>query len=266
MGAANDYLGEDGLMMCGNCHAPKQFRIDVPGDWFGRLVPVACECEKDAQKKEQEAIKRMQLMKEIQEYKKRGLADAQYRESTFDLDDRADEKASNQCRMYVEHWPEMQENNFGMMLWGDVGGGKTFFASCIANAILDKGIPVLMTTIPALSGAMAENFGCNKIKILETVKTIPLLVLDDFGMERNTPTIMEHTYEIINARYKAKKPLIITTNLSMRVIKETTEINYRRIYSRVTQMCVPVFVEASMRRQQAAKKNYETMQRIFAKE
>ena len=46
---------------------------------------------------------------------------------------------------YVSNWEEMKANASGLLIWGDVGTGKSFFAGCIANALLEKGIPVLMT-------------------------------------------------------------------------------------------------------------------------
>ena len=46
---------------------------------------------------------------------------------------------------YVEKWEEMKKNATGLLIWGNVGTGKSFFAGCIANALLEKGIPVLMT-------------------------------------------------------------------------------------------------------------------------
>lgn len=46
---------------------------------------------------------------------------------------------------YVVHWSEMKAKSIGLLLWGDVGTGKSFFAGCIANALLEQGVPVLMT-------------------------------------------------------------------------------------------------------------------------
>ena len=44
---------------------------------------------------------------------------------------------------YVDNWEKMKSNSSGLLLWGDVGTGKSFFAGCIANALLEKGVPVL---------------------------------------------------------------------------------------------------------------------------
>jgi len=52
-----DYTGEDGLLYCGKCRTPKQFRMDAP-PLEGRLLPHPCRCEQerlDREAAEQEA-------------------------------------------------------------------------------------------------------------------------------------------------------------------------------------------------------------------
>ena len=48
------------------------------------------------------------------------------------------------------NWKEAYRNNTGLLLFGDVGTGKSFFAGCIANALLDRDVPVLMTNFPTI--------------------------------------------------------------------------------------------------------------------
>ena len=56
----------------------------------------------------------------------------------------------DKARAYVENWKEAYKNNPGLLLFGDVGTGKSFFAGCIANALLDRDVPVLMTNFPTI--------------------------------------------------------------------------------------------------------------------
>ena len=49
---------------------------------------------------------------------------------------------------YVEHWKEVYRDNTGLLLFNDVRTGKFFFAGCIANALPDRDVPVLMTNFP----------------------------------------------------------------------------------------------------------------------
>jgi DNA replication protein DnaC len=50
-------------------------------------------------------------------------------------------------------------------------------------------------------------------QLFESVKNAPLLVLDDFGKQTTTPWAQEKLYQVINYRYNAKLPTVITTNL-----------------------------------------------------
>ena len=41
----------------------------------------------------------------------------------------------DKAHAYVENWKEAYKSNIGLLLFGDVGTGKSFFAGCIANAL-----------------------------------------------------------------------------------------------------------------------------------
>lgn len=124
-----------------------------------------------------------------------------------------------------------------------------------------------MTNLPTLIHSMTANYGDDREVVLRKVATVPLLILDDFGMERGTPAALEKAYEIINTRYQSQKPLIITTNLTMDVIRNPRDMDYSRLYSRITEMCPRgVKVTAAGRRQDAARAGYEEINRILEAE
>jgi DNA replication protein DnaC len=123
-----------------------------------------------------------------------------------------------------------------------------------------------MTTIPKLVAAMTKDFGAERGNIVYMVANAPLLVLDDVGTERNTEYSNEQVYEIINTRYKSKKPLIVTTNLTMSAMKNAEDVTHRRIYDRIVEMCTPCRVTSTGRRQQAARNKMEQMMAQFGLE
>lgn len=258
-----DYCTPEGILMCGKCHTPKMAFVTVPGLFDNRPSPRPCKCLQEYREREEAERNRQIALERIDRLRKQGLTAAQYIDSTFALDDRADEKASNICTRYVAKWDEIKAKNIGLLLHGDVGGGKTFLASCIANALLDKGEAVIMTTIPALSMAMNANFGSERASILEHVRNVPLLILDDVGMSRNTAAALESAYDIVNTRYKEKKPLVITTNLTMTAIRDEKETNLRRIYDRIIEMCSPVKVAGIERRKNIARNKMQEMTRLL---
>lgn len=261
--APDDYTDEEGLRVCGKCHTRKQTFFEVAGIIPRTKVACLCKCATEKQQREEEARKREEARERIEKMRERGLADAQYKDCTFAADDAQGSKASLFCRAYVNDWAWVQENNAGIMLFGDVGGGKTFYAGCIANALINKGVPVMMTSITRLTSAMSENFNEKRAKILYDVANVPLLVLDDVGVERNTPYAMEQAYDIVNTRYKAGKPLVITTNLTMQAIKNPENVEYKRLFDRLVEMCTPCKVDATGRRQTVARDKHAAMLERF---
>ena len=68
----------------------------------------------------------------------------------------------------------------------------------------------------------------------------PLLILDDFGMERGTEYGLEQVYNVIDSRYRSRRPLIITTNLSLQDLQHPQDTAHARIYDRLLKMCAPI--------------------------
>ena len=158
------------------------------------------------------------------------------------------------ARRYVDHWPEMYRENMGLLLWGPAGTGKTFAAACIANALTDREVKVRLIT---LGEALLNLFGMTgegRIQYLEELTSCGLLILDDFGVERRTPYAREQVYEIVNRRYLSGLPMIVTTNLTLKELKDADRDD-GRIHDRVLERCVPVrFDGPSLRREKAAQK------------
>lgn len=149
-------------------------------------------------------------------------------------------KNSNMSRAkcYVDRWQEMLSDNIGLLLWGDVGTGKSYFAACIANALVEQGISVRMTNFAAVLNELFDYK--DKNEYISQLNDCNLLIIDDLGIERNTEYALEQVYNIIDARYKFGKPLIITTNMSLTELKNPPDTAHKRIYDRILEMCVPI--------------------------
>ncbi len=59
---------------------------------------------------------------------------------------------------YVAQWETMKAENIGLLLWGKVGTGKSFFAGCIANTLMEQEISVRMTNFAAILNDLAASF------------------------------------------------------------------------------------------------------------
>lgn len=241
-----DFYDQEGYLVCCNCHTRKQYELEL----FGavRRVPVMCKCEEEKHKKEQEEERQRQLQAKIDGFRKSGITDPEYLKWRIEADDKTNLKISNAVVRYIDKWETMKKQNMGILFYGNVGTGKTFYAACIANALLDREIAVLMTNIPALITSMQNDFERNKQSLLYKIFDIPLLIIDDLGSERDTPYSCEKLYEIIDARYRSGKPLIVTTNLSPEELKNPADLRYKRVYDRILEMCHPILVTGESRR------------------
>jgi DNA replication protein DnaC len=59
-------------------------------------------------------------------------------------------------------------------------------------------------------------------------------------MQRNTEYGQEIVFQVIDNRYQSRKPMIITTNLSLQTLKEPRDLEHKRIYERILEVCIPV--------------------------
>ena len=232
-----DYTGEDGLLYCGKCRTPKQFRMEAP-PLEGRLLPHPCRCEQerlDREAAEQEARRHRQAVADL---KRRGFTDPAMREWTF-ANDNGKCPQMKHAHFYVENWPTMQEENIGYLLWGGVGTGKSYFAGCIANALMEQEVAVRMTNFALILNDLTASFEGRNEYIARLCRA-PLLILDDFGMERGTEYGLEQVYNVIDSRYRSRRPLIVTTNLSLQDLQHPQDTAHARIYDRLLEMCAPI--------------------------
>ena len=250
---ADDYLGEDGLLYCGKCRTPKQFRMEGMSFFGNHVLPINCRCRQERIDRDNAVSERLRHEKQVETLKRSGFTDASMREWTF-ANDNGGCPQMQHAKFYVEHFAEMEERNIGYLLWGAVGTGKSFFAGCIANALMEQEIPVRMTNFASILNDLNAAYDA-KNEVIDRLNRCRLLILDDFGMERGTEYGLEQVYNVIDSRYRRKKPLIVTTNLTQVQMKNPTDTAHARIYDRVLEMCVPIcFNGESQRRSSAADK------------
>jgi DNA replication protein DnaC len=238
-----DYLGPDGLLVCGRCGERKQklIRIPLPGPQFEkpRLVPVSCRCQREAFEAEKRERANQEAAMRLMELRKVSLMDAKFREATFDRFRVMDwNKGLYELgKAYATDFDKMESANHSMLFTGTVGCGKSFLAACICNALLDKGVPLICTSMVKLLG-MVKGDDCDDV--IGRMRDARLLVIDDLGAERGTDYALERVYDVVDSRYRMKKPVIFTTNLSADAMAQERDLRYWRVYDRVLEICAVV--------------------------
>lgn len=256
----DDYTDEQtGLLMCGSCHTPKQTRVKL----MGKIISpkCLCKCEAERIKNEEEQEKKKELLERIKKYRKMGFPESQMEHWTFENDDRSNAKLSDMAKRYVDNFSEFYKDGKGLLLHGGVGTGKTYIACMIANALIDKGYPVLVTNFSRILSTLQGTF--DKQEYLDSLNQFKLLVIDDLGIERDTGYAKEQVYNIIDSRYRAGLPMIITTNLTMQKMATETELADKRVYDRIIERCFPVEVAGESRRMKKLINSFDDMKNML---
>lgn len=234
-------LAMDAEKACGKCKKREDCPLDPPGHGInirvgGDIITFSYyPCAKERQQRSQRKIQRLIESSQMPEL---------FREKTFDnfratpgVKD-AYEAAQRFCR----------DGGKGLVFAGNCGIGKSHLAAAIINDQAAKGREFAFCTTPELIDdikAAIENKQ-QSTELMELIKNIDLLFLDDLGAEKSTEWVAERFFVIINARLVRKKVTIITTNYikpSDLIEKIGGGVVGQRIVSRIREMCDWVVME-----------------------
>lgn len=250
-----DYI-VDGLLHCHKCNTPKQTRVEILG--VMRTPPCLCKCEVERREKEEAERQAIEFRARVKRYRQNAFPESNMEDWTFENSDNENEKIMTAMRNYAANFDEFYKQGKGLILFGPVGTGKTFAAACIANAVIDKGYPVLLTSFSRIADTV-WGMGEGKQDYYDSFNRYPLLILDDLAAERKTEYMQEIVFKVVDSRDRAGLPTIITTNLTAEQIKNPADLSYQRTFSRLLKMCLPVKVEGKDRRAEKLKNDYKPM-------
>lgn len=257
-----DYYSKDGLLYCGKCHTPKEAFFANGIIILGKNKhPVECACYKAEREQQEQEIQAQKHFDLVRRLKAEGFSDAAMLGWTFANDNGRSPQMHNAHR-YVEQWQTMKAENIGLLLWGGVGTGKSFLAGCIANALMEQEVPVRMTNFARILNELNNSFS-GRNEVVDKLCRYPLLILDDFGMERGTEYALEQIYNIVDSRYLSRKPLIVTTNLTLDELRHPQDTAHSRIYDRLLEMCVPISCIGTSFRKETAQEKLERLKSLI---
>ncbi|GAB4473849.1 MAG: hypothetical protein Kow0088_09410 [Anaerolineales bacterium] len=197
---------------CPICHGLGYIRWDVPVGHpkFGKVE--ICDCR--ASQSRQQVYQRLYAYSHLEHlshltfenFHPRGRAGLYPQEAN------SIELAYRQARNFADHLQGW------LFLQGGYGCGKTHLAAAIANAAVQLHVPTLFLTVPDLLDSLRSTMSDTESNFEEhftEIRTVRLLILDDFGTQNATPWAQEKLFQIINYRYINRLPTVITTNLRL---------------------------------------------------
>jgi DNA replication protein DnaC len=247
--------------------------------------PEHCDCEKaqahwakveadriaaEEAKKRQEATERIQrrITKLIKDSGIRG----RFLNRTFDrfeIDDK-NQRAYSIAKRYADIFPSMlpkklddgsgciqppEKERNGLFITGSYGTGKTHLATAISNQLIAGGTPVICMTMIDLLARIKQTFdksdNATEADVMKIYEEVPLLIIDDIGSEQPSEWGSTKIFAIVNARYEAYMPTIVTTNYAGDdLIKRMTPTgpngrpmdsrNAEKTLDRLKEMCVGI--------------------------
>ena len=129
------------------------------------------------------------------------------------------------ARGYAQNWDEFKKAGIGLLLFGNVGTDRDHY--------------------------------------MKSLMRPDLLILDDLGAERNTSFGKERVFDVVDKRLLTGKPMIVTTNIPLSVMKQAADLDDRRIFDRILEVCVPIMFDGDSFRKSTAADNLKTAARLL---
>ena len=206
--APDDYINPaDGLKYCGKCHTPKEafYPAELQAQGFAKH-PVMCKCadeRREREEMERREYERMSYMTMLRNEAFRDMPAALWRFESAAVTTPQLAKA----RGYAQNWDEFKKAGIGLLLFGNVGTGKSYAAGCVANALIDRLESVLFVGMSDVVNHMQGNFGTDRDHYMKSLMRPDLLILDDLGAERNTSFGKERVFDVVDKRLLTGKPI-----------------------------------------------------------
>jgi DNA replication protein DnaC len=248
------------------------------GEWLGNFwgiywntEPEPCTCP-EAEKVEAARLAKLEVERKAEEARKlnerireiigeSGMGERFLRRTfeTFQIT-KENQKAADKAKRYADSFNDLipkqgqpDPGRNGLFIVGPKGIGKTHLAAAIANRLIHQGTPVICMTMIDLLERIKQTFsrdGASDGNVIRLYKTVPLLVIDDIGKEPPTEWAVSTIYNIINGRYEAYLPTIVTTNYDDKTLitrmtpRETRDsITAEATIDRLREMCVGVIMD-----------------------
>lgn len=166
---------------------------------------------------------------------------------------------------FVKNFEEFQELGKGLYFYSYVkGSGKTRLAISVGNALMNsRKAAVKFTTTLDMLGEIKKSYDKNseytQSDLIEAIRGVECLILDDIGIEKESDWVNEIFYSILDHRMTKKKVTLFTSNGKIEELKHDD-----RIKNRIEKMAVPIYLpDESIRSKIAQKENEDLTNLLF---
>jgi len=208
-------LNEEGKAECPICGGLGYVREDVPIDHpnFGQLFPCRCKLAEI----EQQRLEHLRSLGNLDQ-----LAHMTFETFVPEGYGLPPDRAGNLRHAFEEARGYAEKPAGWLIFFGGYGCGKTHLAASIANRLVEGGQPALFVVVPDLLDHLRATFSpaspVSYDQRFDEVRNAPVLILDDLGTQSSTPWAQEKLFQILNHRYNARLPTVITSNHSLEEI------------------------------------------------
>lgn len=134
-----------------------------------------------------------------------------------------------------------------LWIYGEVGTGKTVEACAVLKDWLSRGrLGRMVSSVQLLTELRASIDHGRELDVLARYGSVPLLVLDDLGQEVPSEWALSRLFEIVDRRYNAALPTVVTSNLSPDAVNKRLKAD--AMVSRLMERCKVRKVEGADRR------------------
>jgi DNA replication protein DnaC len=111
------------------------------------------------------------------------------------------------------------ESTTWLYLYGPVGRGKSSLAVACAAELRQVALYVLVSRMLMRLRATYDGDGRER-EVLESLFSVPVLILDDLGKERRSDWALEKLFQVIDERWANHKRTVITSNFDIDTLEE----------------------------------------------